>query len=79
MWESHFFDRHCGVWFEVINSDAKSTRHQGESKSGEDAGVRHGIFQSSEALREDIQQQRHQTQGCNVGASGHHNAGRAIK
>lgn len=60
----------------MINDNANGTRHQGERKSGHDAAVWYSIFQATESLAEDIEQQRHQTQGGNAGASCHYNAGR---
>lgn len=60
----------------MIDGDANGTRHQGERESGHDAAVRYSIFQPAESLAEDIEQQRHQTQGRDAGASGHHNAGK---
>lgn len=60
----------------MIDEDAKGTRHQGENQSLDDAEVRYKVLQTSKALAEDIEQQRHQTQGCDGGAGGHYDAGR---
>lgn len=72
----HLFHE-CGVLrLVVINGDANGARHQGERKRSHDFAVRHSFFQTAESLAEDIEQQRHQTQGGDVGASGHRNAGK---
>lgn len=73
--ESHFFHNHCVVWFVVIDKDADGAGHQGEGESGHDAAVRHSIFQITDSSAEDIEQQRHHSQGRNAGAGCHNNAG----
>lgn len=60
----------------MIDEDANGTRHQCGYEGGDDANIWHSVFQTSEALAEDIQQQRHETQGCDAGASCHDDAGR---
>lgn len=73
---SHLQDEWCVVWFVVINGNADGARHQGIYENSDDANVWYSILQTGEALAEDIKQQRHQTQSCNTGASGHYDAGR---
>lgn len=60
----------------MIDEDADGARHQSESECFHDAAVWDGILQSREPLAEDIEQQRHHTQGCNAGARRHDDAGR---
>lgn len=74
--ESHFSDDCWVVWFVVINGNANATRHEGQCESSDNADVRNSIFQTSEAFAIDKEQQRHQTQGHDAGASGHYDAGR---
>lgn len=58
----------------MINANTNGTRHQSENESGDDAAVWYSILQTGEALTEEIEQQRHQTQGHETGASGHYDA-----
>lgn len=74
--QSYFQDEWCVVWFVVINGYADGARHQGIYENSDDANIWYGVFQTGEALAEDIKQQRHQSQSCNTGASGHYDAER---
>lgn len=60
----------------MINGNANDARQQGICESSDDADVWYAVLQTGEALAEDKEQQRHQTQSCNTGASGHYDAGR---
>lgn len=58
----------------MLNGDADATRHQCQHQSLDDAEVWDGVFQITEALGENVEQQRHHTQRCEAGASGQYDA-----
>lgn len=60
----------------MVDKNADGTRQQGKHESSDDADIRNSIFQTSEALAEDVQQQRHENQGGNAGASCHDDTAR---
>lgn len=73
---AHLFHHRGVFWSEVMDEDADGAGHQSEDQRFHDAAVGDGVLQSGEPLAEDIEQQRHHTQGCNAGACRHDDAGR---
>lgn len=73
-WQSYLFHDSYVFWYVMLNGDADATRHQCQHQSLDDAEVWDGVFQITEALGENVEQQRHHTQRCEAGASGQYDA-----
>lgn len=73
--ESHFFHKRGVVGLVVVDQDADGTGHQGEGQSAHDASIWYGSLQLVGPSGEDVEQQRHHSQGGNTGARRHDNAG----
>lgn len=73
--ESHFFHKRGVVGLVVVDQDADGTGRQGEGQSAHDASIWYGSLQLIGPSGEDVEQQRHHSQGGNTGARRHDNAG----